>query len=212
MWEKGEEGCAAVEELLNCLRDCKRFDVPIMVAHTYIGFQNVHNPAGVGLENFLKVVEEAEKLNVKIAFENTEGEIYLAALMEKFKDCRNVGFCWDTGHELCYNKGKNMTALYGDRLICTHLNDNLGISNYDGKIIWTDDLHLLPFDGINNWNSIVDCLNKCGYDDILTFELSKTSMPGRHDNDKYANMNVEEYFAEAYNRACKVAKLKEDKR
>ena len=208
MWQGDSEGREAVDELVNCLKDCARYEVPIMVMHTYIGFEDIHDPAGIGIENFSRVVEEAHKLNVKIAFENTEGEVYLSALMEHFKDCGHVGFCWDTGHELCYNRGKDMTALYGDRLIATHLNDNLGISDFDGKIIWTDDLHLLPFDGISDWNSIVDRLNKCGYDDILTFELSKTSMPGRHDNDKYTNMSIEEYFAEAYSRAAKVALLK----
>ena len=45
-------------------------------------------------------------------------------------------------------KGKDMLELYGDRLIATHINDNLGVSNSDGKIFRTDDLHLLPFDGI----------------------------------------------------------------
>jgi len=26
----------------------------------------------------------------------------------------------------------------------------MGISSYDGRIFWTDDLHLLPFDGIGD--------------------------------------------------------------
>ena len=101
-----------------------------------------------------------------------------------------------------------MLALYGDRLIATHLNDNLGISDFDGKIFWTDDLHLLPFDGIIDWKDAVIRLNKCGYNGILTLELSKTSKPGRHENDKYANMNISEYIAECYNRACRIAYLK----
>lgn len=44
-----------------------------------------------------------------------------------------------------------MLDKYGDRLIATHLNDNLGVSDFDGKVTWTDDLHLLPFDGIIDW-------------------------------------------------------------
>lgn len=207
MWS--EEAQEAVEELIQCVKDCAENDVPIMVVHTYIGFGNEANPTQTGIENFRCVVEEAKKRGVKIAFENTEGEEYLAVLMDAFKDYQNVGFCWDTGHELCYGKGKDMTALYGDRLICTHLNDNLGMKDYTGEtIIWTDDLHLLPFDGIGDWEDIVKRLNKCGYDDILTFELLNKSKPERHDNDKYAKMKLEEYLAEAYARACKVAALK----
>lgn len=52
-------------------------------------------------------------------------------------------------------------ALYGDKLIGTHLNDNLGIKDFTGKITWLDDLHLLPFDGIADWDSIVQRL--CRY-------------------------------------------------
>ena len=47
-----------------------------------------------------------------------------------------------------------MLALYGEKLICTHLNDNLGIKDFEGKTTWHDDLHLLPFDGIADWNKI----------------------------------------------------------
>ena len=209
MWEKGSASQQAVEELLQCVRDCSAAEIPIMVVHTYIGFEPSDGPNGIGIENFRCVVEEAAKRNVKVAFENTEGEEYLAAVMSAFAEYENVGFCWDTGHELCYNKGKDMTALYGDRLICTHLNDNLGISDFNGKITFRDDLHLLPFDGINDWNSITHRLNKCGYNDILTFELRNLSKPERHDNDKYKKMQLEEYVAEAYARACRVAALKE---
>ena len=69
-------------------------------------------------------------------------------------------------------------------------------------------MHLLPFDGVNDWNSIVMRLNKYNYNDILTFELLKTSKPNRHENDKYNRIMFEEYLTEAYIRACKTAVLK----
>ncbi len=208
MWKRDAEAEKAVNELLDCVRDCAESGVPIMVAHTYIGFEPSDGPNSAGIENFGRVVREAEKSNVRIAFENTEGEAYLAALMNAFSTCKNVGFCWDTGHELCYNRGKDMLSLYGDRLIATHLNDNLGVSDFDGNIIWTDDLHLLPFDGITSWESVVERLNKHAYNDILTFELNKVSKPNRHDNDMYTKMTIEEYVSQCYARACKVAYMK----
>lgn len=207
MWVEGTEGENAVNTLLLCLDDCAKNGVPIMVCHTIIGFDK-HSPNEVGINNYRKIVDRAKELGVKIAFENTEGEEYLKAVMEAFSCYDNVGFCWDTGHEMCYNKSKDMMALYGSRLLCTHLNDNLGIKDYGGNIIWTDDLHLLPFDGVADWKGIVERLNSYGYDGILTFELIKKSKPERHDNDIYEKMTVEEYVAEAYKRACKVAMLK----
>lgn len=205
MWgEDEEQGNLALNELLDCLTDCARFGVPIMVVHAFIGFED-HNPTDIGVARFKKLVLEAEKKGVKIAFENTEGEEYLEALMSAFKGNKNVGFCLDTGHEMCYNRHKDMLSLYGDRLIATHINDNLGISREDGEIFWTDDLHLLPFDGIADWDNIAARLDKWGYNGILTFELTVASKPDRHENDKYAAMPTESYLAEAYARACRVA-------
>lgn len=209
MWRGGEKAEAAVEELLHCVDVCASVNVPILVVHCYIGFEDTADVTESGIECYRRVVEAAREKGIKIALENTEGEEYLAALMNAFKDYDNVGFCWDTGHELCYNYGKDMLALYGDRLIATHINDNLGISDFGGKIFWTDDLHLLPFDGIHDWNDVVDRLNRCGYEGILTFELTNMSKPNRHDNDKYTKMSAEEYVTEAYARACRVAYLKQ---
>ena len=208
MWGTDEKARAATEEFLHCVQVCAEVEVPIMILHAYIGFGPNDGPNPAGIENYRRVVDLAAEKNVKVAFENAEGEAYLAAVMTAFADYENVGFCWDTGHELCYNGGKDMMALYGDRLIATHLNDNLGVSDFGGVITPTDDHHLLPFDGIQDWESVVRRLNRWGYDGILTFELNRTSKGGRHNNDKYLRMPLEEYIAEAYGRACRVAALK----
>ena len=99
----------------------------------------------------------------------------------------------------------DLVAKYGDKLIATHLNDNLGIKDENGRIFWHDDLHLLPYDGMADWKEFAHRLNKCGYDDILTFELNNKSKPNRHENDKDWNMPIEEYIAECYVRACRFA-------
>lgn len=208
MWSVGDEAEAAVTELLTCVKDCAKLDIPLLVVHPYIGFDEVENPTESGVQNFGIIVDEAKKEGVKIAFENVEGELYLKTLMETFQEYDNVGFCWDSGHEQCYNRGEDMLALYGNRLIATHLNDNLGVRDYDGKITWIDDLHMLPGDGIINWNDAVSRLNKCGFDGILTFELNKRSKPGRVENDKYEKLSLKEYISECYARACKIASMK----
>lgn len=209
MWENSDEARMAVDELILCVRACGEYDIPILIVHPYIGFKDQNIPTKHGISNFRRVVDEAGRRGVVIAFENVEGEKYLAALMGAFAECGNVGFCWDSGHELCYNRGKDMLAIYGDRLVATHLNDNLGVGDYDGQITFKDDLHLLPFDGIHDWENIAKRLNKCGYCDILTFELTRQSKPNRHENDKYQKMSIENYVAEAYVRACRVAYMKQ---
>jgi len=106
---------------------------------------------------------------------------------------------------MCYNHSEDLLSKYGDRLIMTHLNDNLGISRFDGKTFWTDDLHLLPFDGVADWDDIIARLRSSRKMDILNFELNIGSKPNRHENDIYGEMTLEHYFTEAYKRACKIA-------
>ena len=206
LWEQNERTERSFSTLTECIKDCADHGVKLIVFHAFIGFDK-HEPTEFGVKNFEKLVDYAASLGVNIAFENTEGEEYLERLMEAFKDKKNVGFCWDTGHEMCYNRSKDMMALYGDRLLCTHINDNLGIKDSDGKITYIDDLHLLPFDGVGDWEDITERLVKHGFDGYLTFELTVNSKPGRHENDMYKDMGVEKYLSNAYMRACRVATL-----
>ena len=208
LWRSDKEKAQAAEkELIDCIHSCSENGVGLMISHCYIGFDGIVDITEEGLSRYGRIIDEAERCGVNIAFENTEGEEYLFALLDKFGDRKNVGFCLDTGHEMCYNFGKNLLEFFGDKLIATHINDNLGIKDYNGKIFWHDDLHLLPFDGIRDWKETADRLRKCGYKGILTFELCKSSKPDRHENDKYDRMPLEEYFAESYARACRFAAM-----
>ena len=206
MWYPTDETETAVAELTDCLRDCAENGVPFIVAHAIIGFED-HEPTPAGIDNFGRVVREAERLGVKIAFENTEGEEYLHILMDAFRASPAVGFCWDTGHQMCYNYDTDLMALYGDRLLGTHINDNLGAHDFDGKITKYDDLHLLPFDGIADWQENAAKIKRSGFTGPLTFELNVMSKHGRHENDCYSRMPLEDYYVQAYMRACRVAAL-----
>lgn len=206
LWSKDDSvSTPAKNEIFAALDACIQLDIPVLVAHIWIGFDYKFDAAQLHYDNFDQIVAHAQKHNVKIAFENTEGTEYLFALMEHFKDNDTVGFCWDSGHEMCYNHSLDLLASFGDRLIMTHLNDNLGISRFDGTLFWTDDLHLLPYDGIADWEYNVERLKKARHMDILNFELTIYSKPGRHENDIYWQMSLQQYFTEAYKRACKIA-------
>lgn len=206
MWSADtDDSEEAMRKLLLSLETCKQYSIPVMVVHVWMGFDNIPAPNSEGFENFGKLVKKAEEYGVKIAFENTEGDELLFALMEHFDGNGNVGFCWDSGHEMCYNHSMDLLARFGDRLIMTHLNDNLGISRFDGKTYWTDDLHLLPFDGIADWDYNVARMKKAKKQEYINFEFNIRSKPNRHENDAYGEMPIERYFTEAYNRACRIA-------
>ena len=204
LWSGGEDGDFVRDSLMECVRDCARFDIPVMVIHPFIGFTE-HTPTQTGLDNYARVIELANELGVKLGFENVEGEEYLAAIMERFWNEPSLGFCFDTGHEMCYNRSKDMLALYGDRLVHTHINDNLGVRGED--ITFYDDLHLLPGDGVADWSNVMRRIRKTGYSGILMSELNYFSRSADDTSyPHYTHLPLEEYLALAYERVlCAVS-------
>ncbi len=204
----GDGAEETVSELLACVDATADAGVDLMICHAYIGFEVKHPITREGIGLFRRVVDRAGERGVRVAFENTEGEEYLAALMNEFSRDGHVGFCVDVGHEMCYNRGRDMIGVYGDRLFSTHLNDNLGISSPDGVITWRDDLHLLPFDGVADWEGIARRLNGAGFEGPLTFELKKSSSRGRNGEAPYSSLTDEEYVGEAFRRAVRFRDIK----
>lgn len=206
LWYPNEHTETVMQRLLTCFRDCAAIGTPIVVIHPFITFTR-NQATDEGIENYRILVDAARELGIKLAIENVEGEAYLDALMEAFKDQPHVGFCWDTGHEMCYNRHRDLLADYGDRLLCTHLNDNLGVKSREGVITFHDDLHMLPFDGIADWQGIADRLVRSGFEGPLTFELKRDTVLNGCKLPIYGEIGVESYLTHAYIRACRVAAL-----
>lgn len=202
MWDEGETGEQVTAELIECVRDCATYKVPVMVIHPFIGFGE-HTPTEAGLRNFGKIIAAADSLGVRLGFENVEGEEYLAAIFQRYADHPSLGFCFDTGHELCYNRGKDMLADYGRALCHTHFNDNVGVTGED--IFWTDDLHLVMGDGIADWKGIMHRIRETGYDGCLMCELTFGNKPDKHTHDAYAAMGHEKFYAFALERMRTIA-------
>ena len=204
IWESESEGDKWVQEQIDCLRAAKEAGVDLVVAHAIIGMERC-TPTELGIKRYARIFDEAVKLGVNVALENTEGEIYVEALMKALGDCERVRFCIDTGHEMCYNYSKDIIGKYADKLICTHLNDNMGITGE--SITWLDDSHLMPFDGVGDWDGIAKRLKKAGYANHLTFELTRRNKPERNTHDRYAHLDCEGYMALALEKAKKFREL-----
>jgi sugar phosphate isomerase/epimerase len=206
LWEPETDASKQAQaEILHCVEACEKYHVPVMVLHSWQGLEYTFPKEPLDFRFFDTLVAVTKRKGLSVALENLEGEEYLAALLERYADQTHIGFCWDSGHEMCYSHSEDLLAKLGDRLIMTHLNDNLGVSRFDGKTYWTDDLHLLPYDGIADWDVLIQRLRKSKKLEILNFELNIPSKPNRHENDVYAQMPLEQYFAEAYKRACRIA-------
>lgn len=204
MWEEGIKGDWEMENHIRCVRHAATLGVDLVVMHAIIGF-NKFTPNQVGIDRYGQVFEQARKVGVKVALENTEGQVYLDALLDAFKNDDTVKFCIDTGHEMCYNESRDLIGKYADKLYCTHLNDNMKITG--DVITWKDDAHLLPFDGLADWEGIAYRLKKAGYNGDLTFELTSKSKPERNTHDIYNGYSHAEFVRLCYEKAIKFKKI-----
>lgn len=194
-----------INDLIGTIDCAAEYGTDLVICHAIIGMDN-HSPNDLGIKRLEKVIEHAEKKKIRIAFENTEGIEYLEKILDAFGELPHIGFCFDSGHELCYNSASDTLAKFGKYLFSTHLNDNMGQTG--DEITFYDDSHLLPLDhGIADWNGIADRLHKCGFDGPLTFELVCRNRPERTVSDKYENMTFEEYITEAYKKADAFRKI-----
>ena len=195
VWEEGRSGDEYVDMLIRGLDGCVAAGTSNYVCHVIIGMDK-HSPNELGLVRIGRLLDEAKARNVKIAFENTEGLEYLESVMTTFAQHPSCFFCWDTGHELCYNFSQDMLALYGDRLTITHLDDNLGMADKN-NMTSLDDSHLLPGDGIADWPGIVRRLKAHGFSGVYNLELSRKNRPGRTANDIYASLSCQKFMEKA---------------
>lgn len=206
--ETGDLAKIMLGDLYATIDDCHDFGVRYAVIHAIIGMDN-HNPTPLGLERLDAVVDYAVKKKVFLAFENTEGEEYLESIMNRYSDVANVGFCFDSGHELCYNYGRDILGKYVDRLFVTHLNDNMGMTG--DELTFYDDAHLLPFDGIADWQRIARQIRESGYNGTLSYEVISKGRPQRDTHGIYKELSAQEYVDLAYKKAMQFQGLLTDK-
>ena len=192
-----------LQEMLDSATACAKMEIPILVVHPWNSVDYDFQKDALYFENFDRFMTHAEDLGIQVAFENLEGPEYLLALMERYE---KAVYCWDSGHERCYAPGWDFLSLFGDRLVMTHLNDNMGVTDPNGQLNGTDDLHLLPGDGVLDWAEVLGKLKAAKHQEILNFELKIRPKGDRCILDLYSKLPLREYFREAYRRACQVTK------
>lgn len=206
LWEPENEMALPVfQNILKSLDDCARFGVDILVIHSWQGLVYSFPKGALNFGLFDKIVRYAEKRDVAIAFENLEGEEYLDALMMRYLKQKNVGFCWDSGHDNCYPHQLDFLDKFGDRLIMTHLNDNFGLRDTEGIPSKNDDLHLLPFDGVIDWDQVLFKLQNASRQAVLNFEIKTLARSGAEGDLLYANLSLEKFIEKAGRRARLIA-------
>lgn len=207
MWSGDPEVARPIlQDLIQSATDCAEYGIPVLVVHPWNGVDYSFRQETLCFEHFDTLVSHGESKGISIAFENLEGPEFLAALLDRYAQCPHVGFCWDSGHELCYTPGWDFLSRFGDRLLMTHLNDNFGVTDPAGRLQGTDDLHLFPYHGILNWETVVSRLKAAKKQEILNLELKIRPKGDRCKLDLYSQMPLEQYFQEAYQSACRALK------
>ena len=176
-----------VERYKKNVSDCKRLGIDMVVMHTCAKWE-APEPNIIGLNRFKEIIEYAKSLDVKVALENTKLKGYIEYIFDN-ADYDNLGICFDAGHFHCNQKDDWNIERYKNKVYCVHLHDN------DGN----EDQHLLPFDGNVDWNNIFNKLKSVNYDGPITMEL--------HYHRDYVNMNVDDFYSEAYKRGLKISDL-----
>jgi len=175
---------------------CAQYHIPTLVIHGWQGHNYAFPSEPLYFGNFDQIVSYAQRKNIAIAFENLEGEEYLAALMERYP---GAGYCWDSGHDSCYPHKTDFLKEFGHRLIMTHLNDNLGPGDPSVPLSSAVDKHYLPFDGNLNWDDCIRRLKTAKKQNILNFEFKIKP------NDRYAHLPLDAFIALAGSRALQIA-------
>lgn len=199
LWEEGTKGDYYTEEIRCCIKAAAKYKIPYVIMHTTVTTV-VPKTSHIALMRYGKLVREAEKQGVKLAFENLEYIRHLSLILDTFKS-ENVGFCYDVGHEVCYTPGIRYLPLFGDRLFCTHIHDNDGFPE-DKVVDHKADIHKIPFDGGINFEQVCKELKKCGYNGSLMLEVSS-----HEPYNFYDNLTPEQFYAKAYAAAVKLRNL-----
>ena len=178
LWHDNFDGQGITECYLQCIRDCKSFEIPTMVLH----LPNEQNPySKLGIDRFKNITELAEQNSINVALENLHNLSNLDFILRQI-DSNRVGFCYDSGHHYRYYPEFDMLSKYGERLMALHLHDNNGSHGQHG----------LPFDGNIDWNEVMRNIVATGYIGNTALEPMKWD---------YEDFSVVEFLDLAYKKA-----------
>ncbi|MBQ0084192.1 MAG: sugar phosphate isomerase/epimerase [Clostridiales bacterium] len=196
IWRGEPKGDDYIVRLSKCIDDASALHIPHIVIHPVCG-DSVPKSSLIGIQRFRKLIDYSLEKGVKICFENVEFSEMLGVVMHEFGN--DVGFCYDTGHEATNDPGTRFLKLYGDRLTCTHIHDNYGIS-YAVTPIYHGDCHMIPLDAAIDFKGVMRGIRETNYKGVLMLESGRHGILGT-----YKDYTLEEFLERAYSALCEIA-------
>ena len=143
LWLDDEIGEKLVEEYINDLKDCKKFNVNTVVMHLTKG-GDTPAPNQIGIDRLKKIISVAENLKIKIALENKRDLVHINYVFDNIQS-PYLGVCFDSGHCHCHMHDNFDWTRYKNKIFAIHLHDN----------DFSSDQHKIPFDGNINWFNVL---------------------------------------------------------
>ncbi len=184
-----------LKRLKDAVRKCARYKIPVAVVHLSSGRPMPTINKG-GIARYDKLMKYAEKLGVKIAYENQRYLENISFFMDRHP---SAGFCYDVGHENGFTDGIMFMEHFGGRLCALHIHDNRCGEN-------TDD-HMIPFDGNISYDYAMKYIADSAFDGTLMLEVNRKA---KIDGVKfYDTVSDEEYYSRAASAARRLADMVE---
>ena len=182
IWLDGKNGDELVKKYIQDLDECKSNKIDMVCMHL-TSKSVAPGPNELGVKRFQTIVDYAEKLGIKVAFENKKIFGYLEYVFDRIKN-KNAGICYDAGHCHCHFNGKFNWDKFRNKIFAVHLHDN----------DQSDDMHLLPFEGTIDWKQLLNNLNIANYSGPVILESC------------YANQYLDMLLVDFYKLSFKKAK------
>lgn len=160
-------------ETLLCVEACGRWGIPNLVVHSgYLSYPSKEDTFARNRDFFLPLLRKAEEYGLNILVENFYGisdpnffwidnATDLRRMIETV-DHPLFHAIWDVGHANFQPMPQNEELkILGDHVKAIHVHDNPG----------DRDIHLLPFQGTTDFDSVICGLQDIGYKGYFTFEV-----------------------------------------
>ena len=167
----------AVDETLASLEAAARLGAAFLVVH--LGVPLSQQPDGRDnrrdhvLRSLEMLHERTRATGVRLALEIIPNPLSdpdaLVTFIDEELEATDVGICLDSGHAFLQGDLVEAIETASGHLFTTHLHDNRRDA----------DDHLVPFDGLIDWEAAAMTLQKVGYEGVWLFELAATDAPRR---------------------------------
>lgn len=157
-----------------CVVGARMLDIPLLVIHPSTDYSSacIHKLSKEKNVAYIsRLAEFSQKNNVELAIENMwdlniSPRRRYASTAEELIDLVNtigeVGVCWDTEHASLEKQDQGQALrLIGPKLKATHISDQSGLDN----------IHILPYLGVSDWDEILKALAMIQYQGDLTYEV-----------------------------------------